>query len=161
MEKEKLAESIRTFEEDKERYKLYIEQLGVEAQTIEEDVKHKVKEKNILQMKIKELSEEIQAKSTECGKIDDQLIIHKTSRDFIQEIGKVLFLHHIADFAKLNKSVDTPENKRLSLLEINRIDMQSSRGSPRDLDTPSNRNGESRLGQNIFITTASQNIQSK
>lgn len=48
MEQEKLAESIRTFEEDKERYKQYIEQLGVEAQTIEAEVKEKVRYKNIL-----------------------------------------------------------------------------------------------------------------
>jgi hypothetical protein len=48
MEQEKLTESIRTFEEDKERYKQYIEQLGVEAQTIEAEVKEKVRYKNVL-----------------------------------------------------------------------------------------------------------------
>lgn len=42
---QKLAESIRTFEEDKERYKQYIEQLGVEAERIEEEVKRKINEK--------------------------------------------------------------------------------------------------------------------
>jgi len=55
MEQEKLAESIRTFEEDKDRYKQYIEQLGVEAQAIEREVKEKVKDKNILVVRLNRL----------------------------------------------------------------------------------------------------------
>lgn len=88
MEQEKLSESKRTFDEDKERYKQYIEQLGIEAQKIEEDVKFKVLQKNQLNTKIKQLSDEIQQKTSDCGKIDDQLALFKTSRDFIKEIGK-------------------------------------------------------------------------
>jgi chromosome segregation ATPase len=91
MEQEKLSESKRTFDEDKERYKQYIEQLGIEAQAIEEDVKAKVAHKNNLNTKIKQLSEEIHQKSSECGKIDDQFALHKTSRDFIKEIGNLNF----------------------------------------------------------------------
>jgi uncharacterized coiled-coil DUF342 family protein len=91
MEQEKLSESKRTFEEDKEKYKQYIEQLGIEAQNIEEDVKAKVTQKNHLNTKIKQLSDEIHQKSTECRKIDDQFAQHKTSRDFIKEIGNLDF----------------------------------------------------------------------
>jgi len=62
MEQEKLAESKRAFDEDKERYKQYIEQLGIEAEKLEEEVKGIVKEKTILQNKMKQLNDEIQQK---------------------------------------------------------------------------------------------------
>lgn len=60
MEQEKLAESKRAFDEDKERYKQYIEQLGIEAENIEKEVKGIVQQKNILQNRMKVLNDEIQ-----------------------------------------------------------------------------------------------------
>ena len=45
MEQEKLAESKRAFDEDKERYKQYIEKLGVEAENVEKEVKEIVQQK--------------------------------------------------------------------------------------------------------------------
>ena len=111
MEQEKLAESKRTFEDDKEGYERYLDQLRADVALIEEEVKDKVKEKMRFKEQIRLLNEEIYDIVSECGKIDDQLEIYKNSRAFIDTLSR---------FSKA-KSNNFAEGRRKSKLTLDTI----------------------------------------
>ena len=90
MEQEKLTESKRTFDEDKEGYERYLDQLRADVAYIEEEVKELTDIKNQKKEEIRALNERKQDIHSEWGKIDDMLEIHSTNKDFIKTLGEFI-----------------------------------------------------------------------
>lgn len=88
MEQEKLGESKRTFEDDKERYEQYLDALRTKVAEVEEEVKGLTKVKNEKKDEIREKTDKIHEINSECMKIDDQLEVHRDNQGFIKELGE-------------------------------------------------------------------------
>lgn len=87
MEQEKLTESKRTFDDDREGYERYLDQLRTDVASIEEDVKllidQKIKKKDEIRLCLTKKQDII----TELGKFEDQLEVHKANKEFVDSVG--------------------------------------------------------------------------
>ena len=87
MEKEKLEEGRKTFEEDKEKYEKFKMDLQAKSQQTDEEVKRVIKQIDSLAQEIndfKKLEQEIDSKMQ---KVEDEMTLHKKNKKFLDLIA--------------------------------------------------------------------------
>ena len=88
MEKEKLEEAKKTFDEDKDKFQKYIDDLERKAQETAQQVKDQTVKKNKCMQDITELQTEIYKKSSRIKKINEELLVYKQYKVFLDGLAE-------------------------------------------------------------------------
>ena len=88
MEEEQLAEKGKTFDEDKESFENYVNQVRADAEKAANDVKRLNIEKNGLNDEIRLLELKIKDKENEAGKVDENIRVFTGHKDFLDEMAE-------------------------------------------------------------------------
>lgn len=76
MEKEKLVEAKKTFDEDEDKFKKYMTDLNDKAEKTADDVKKLINEKTVRIQEINSLEQEISNIKSDVKKIDENLVLY-------------------------------------------------------------------------------------
>lgn len=87
MEKEKLEEAKKTFDEDKDKFQKYMDDLNRKAEETAEDVKRLTNDKNEKLSMISGMQQGIQKKKSKIKKIEEELTIFKQHKQFLDTLA--------------------------------------------------------------------------
>jgi chromosome segregation ATPase len=87
MEREKLEQAKKTFEEDKDKFKKYKEDLEKTTQDVQMEFEKAVSDKNARVAEIKRIEGDIVSKELEIKKIEETVQICKTRKAFLDELA--------------------------------------------------------------------------
>ncbi|CDW82053.1 UNKNOWN [Stylonychia lemnae] len=87
MEKEKLEEAKKTFDEDKDKFQKYMDDLNRKAEETALDVQRLTNEKNERMEKIQQLQINIQKKKSKIKQIDEKLVVFKQHKYFLDTLA--------------------------------------------------------------------------
>lgn len=87
MEKEKLEDAKKTFEEDRDKFKKYMHDLNQKAVETAAEVTEHTNIKNDLIAKMSQLQAAIQKKKSKIKKIDEELIVFKKHKGFLDRLA--------------------------------------------------------------------------
>lgn len=87
MEREKLDEARKTFEEDQDKFKKYVEDLHKQADETAEEAKRLVQDKSNKIGEITRLQQKIQKKKSKIKKIEEDLAIFKQHKHFLDTLA--------------------------------------------------------------------------
>ena len=87
MEKEKLEEGRKTFEEDKEKYEKFKMDLQAKSQQTDEEVKRVIKQIDSLAQEINDFKKMEQEIDSKMQKVEDEMTLHKKNKKFLDLIA--------------------------------------------------------------------------
>lgn len=87
MEKEKLEEARKTFEEDKDKFQKYMDDLNRKAEETAAEVQRLTVEKNERSEKISQLMSQIQLKKSKTKQIEEKLNLYKLQKRFLDTLA--------------------------------------------------------------------------
>eukprot|EP00347_Sterkiella_histriomuscorum_P006295 403353317 len=151
MEREKLEEAKKTFDEDKDKFQKYMDDLNRKAEETAAEVQKLTLDKNEKIDRITQLVNKIQQKKSNTKQIEEKLMLFKQHK---------MFLDQLAVSAGKKQAVRRKLTQQQQQMQINNNNAdKSGQGSPKKL----NRNSKKEMS-NFFLTQLNQqgvNIQSK
>lgn len=87
MEKEKLQEAKKTFDEDKDKFQKYMDDLNRKAEETAFEVSKLIQEKNEKMDRISELMNNIQLKKSKTKQIEEKLNLYKQHKKFLDGLA--------------------------------------------------------------------------
>jgi SMC interacting uncharacterized protein involved in chromosome segregation len=87
MEREKLEEAKKTFDEDKDKFQKYMDDLNRKAEETAQDVQRLTSEKNEMMDRIQQLQLKIQKKKSKIKQIDEKLVVFKQHKHFLDTLA--------------------------------------------------------------------------